>query len=236
VDHDWSGWGEDEPHLGDHLADGDTADLHEPSGGLEDLGGLDGDHGFEPDHFAGFEHHDSEPQHFEPAPDDAHDYVVQDHDSSGYDPQDYGLAHHDFDVRDLHDNGHDAGPTDEHDPARYDEQGEHDAPAEHLVGTDPDVDSHSDADAWYDHSFPPPLELEHVPEPVDGFPWSDPSVLGHGLSEPAGELDGGYGAPPVTDLFEYSGLDAGTGGDAWTQLIGSDDPAAGALARWWAPS
>src|SRR5262249_13549405 len=154
---------------------------------------------------------------------------------------------------DLPEDGHGYPDLVPHDvPDHHDVAGDHDEPAQdglgeagadHLVGADPDVDPHGDDPGWHnthDSAFPPPLGWQHVPEPVDGFPWSDPDVLshdlaGHELGDPAGASDGGYGSPPVSDLFEYAGLDAPEGGDAWAQLLGSEDPATGALARWWAP-
>jgi hypothetical protein len=106
---------------------------------------------------------------------------------------------------------------------------------EHLVGTDPDLDPGLDDPGWHDAGFPPPLGLEHVPEPVDGFPWSDPDLLGDAEVGQLSDVDGGWAVPPVGDLFSYAGLDLPAGDDAWAALLASDDPATVALARWWAP-
>jgi hypothetical protein len=257
VDHDWSGWEHNEPHPGD----ADTADLSDSEAGQGDLG-----HGYDFDHSSGYDSGLDHPGGFEPAdepgahahpefshePDDAHDYGTPDydahdlggHDLGGHDDYEYtphtyavdgdlagGVTGHEADL-----GGHEIIDShvepDVHDvPDQFDEPG-----GEHLVGTDPDVDSHADDTGWYDHDFPPSLELEHVPEPVDGYPWSDPNVLGHEISESTGDLHSGYGAPPASDLFEYAGLDGHPDGDAWAHLYGSDDPATGALARWWGPS
>src|SRR6266540_351065 len=126
-----------------------------------------------------------------------------------------------------------------HEPLPDDTFGDqHDEPydlGDHLVGTDPDLDTGADDPGWHDTAFPPPLGWDQVPEPVDGFPWSDPDLLGQELADPAAQLPGEYGAPPVSELLEYAGQDAAAGEDPWAQLMGSEDPATGALARWWAP-
>jgi hypothetical protein len=127
---------------------------------------------------------------------------------------------------------------------------------EYPVGADPDIGVGGDVD-WPQHAFPPPLDLPDVPEPVDGYPWADPRLLGSDVavddhSAPVGEPDrysapDGYGEPddhrpPVADLYEYAGEEyageeyAGDeSGGGWPELIASEDPATGALARWWAP-
>ena len=74
---------------------------------------------------------------------------------------------------------------------------------EHLFGVDHDLPP-GDADAY----FPPPLDLPDRPEPVDGYPWSDPEILGDTADSPP--LDA---APPVGDLLAYAGMEpAGPGG------------------------
>ncbi|MGY0233649.1 hypothetical protein [Longispora urticae] len=76
--------------------------------------------------------------------------------------------------------------------------------------------------------FPPALDFD-TPEPVDGFPWTDPTSLGTtGDYEPAVET------PPVSELLAYDGLDA-TDADPWTTLENSEDPATSSLARFWRP-
>ncbi|HKT02753.1 MAG TPA: hypothetical protein VJT31_24750 [Rugosimonospora sp.] len=97
--------------------------------------------------------------------------------------------------------------------------------------TDPDLAGHEPT--GYEPDFPPPLELEHPPEPVDGYPWSDPASLGHA---PATGPDpyGVTGAAHPDELAAYAGL-APSGGDGWAALLGSDDPATSTLARWWGP-
>jgi hypothetical protein len=262
MDHEWSGWPEDESHLHESLGDADTADLADSDAGL---GGLPVDHDFgdpgqhEPelhdpelqdpqphdggadDDFEGFGQPDDPAAHggHEPLPDD----TFGEHPDDG-EPFDLGAGDHAgypepaaHDGLAGYDDGADHGATEAglHDDAPH-QEGFGDAGAgEHLVGTDPDLDAHTDDPGWHDATFPPPLGWDHVPEPVDGFPWSDPDVLGHEVADPAGQFDGAYGSPPVSDLFEYAGLDAPADGDAWAQLLGSEDPATGALARWWAP-
>jgi hypothetical protein len=189
------------------FGDADTADL----GGGEHLGDLGG----HDDTYSGHEGHES------------------------YDGYDEGT--------DL--SSHDAGPDlvheDVDDPGGHEDFGRQDAghqdftgpdePVTHLVGVDPDVPPGPDA-AWHDADFPPPLDLDVRPEPSDGYPWADPDTLG--------DPDAGYdlptdthGAPPAGDLFAYAGLDAPAPGvDPWGPLLVSDDPATGALARFWGPN
>lgn len=105
-------------------------------------------------------------------------------------------------------------------------------PADDLtpVGADPDLDTN--ADGWTDQSFPEPLDLD-APEPVDGFPWTDPATLG---AEPLPDPDAGYqGAPEPTELASYAGEEIPPGADPWTALSASEDPATSSLARWWSP-
>jgi hypothetical protein len=240
MDHEWSGWHEDGSDLPEHLngslGDADTADLGDSDGGLG--GGFDAGHEFahEDDPFGGgYDQPAEDPAAHagqEPLPDDT--FGDQPDDGTPFD-----LGHEPAAGPDLgHDpeGPHDAGP---HDQGAHDEGPHEDAfgevEADHVVGTDPDVDSGADDPGWHDTSFPPPLGWDGVPEPVDGFPWSDPDVLGHEFADPAGQIYGGYGAPAVSELLEYAGLDVPTGGDAWAQLLSSDDPATSSLARWWAP-
>ncbi|BEL04915.1 hypothetical protein Q0Z83_031060 [Actinoplanes sichuanensis] len=80
-----------------------------------------------------------------------------------------------------------------------------------------------------DGVFPPALEVD-LPEPVDGFPWIDPTTLG--AADPTGFL------PPVEnvtahELASYAGIEIPDGADPWAVLAASDDPATAALARWW---
>ena len=117
----------------------------------------------------------------------------------------------------------------------------HDAPPDHVVGIDPDVPPDPDT-GWHDGDFPPPLDLDVRPEPADGYPWADPDTLGDPGHEPGYDAtDYGVtdhsGAPPAGDLYAYAGMDAPPPGvDPWGHLLASDDPATGALARFWGPS
>lgn len=107
-----------------------------------------------------------------------------------------------------------------------------------VPGTDPDLDLVGDDPDWAaEDVFPPQLEIGEPPEPVDGFPWSDPAVLGeqHDLSV---QDPGGPAAQPggsAGDLFDYDGQSVPDGVDPWQALAGSDDPATSSLARFWAP-
>jgi hypothetical protein len=104
--------------------------------------------------------------------------------------------------------------------------------AEAMFGHEPQFDVDAD---WLDHAFPPELSIVDPPEPVDGFPWSDPGTLGDG--EPHDYLGDGslHGAPEASELAGYEGYDLPRGSDVWTVLFGVDDPATSSLARWWAP-
>jgi hypothetical protein len=97
------------------------------------------------------------------------------------------------------------------------------------VGADPDhtAEPHGPAEL-----FPPALDVP-LPEPVDGYPWADPALLGGAA----------IGAPPdapasaadPAGLAAYAGVELPPDADPWAVLADSDDPATSALARWWAP-
>lgn len=99
--------------------------------------------------------------------------------------------------------------------------------ADPPVGTDPDLDPR--ADAWPEPTFPDPVDVGPVPEPVDGFPWTDPAALGDAELPAA---DTGFGAPDPAELAEYAG-EQPAGQDPWAALAASGDPATSTLARWW---
>jgi hypothetical protein len=227
VDHhdEWDQWHhEDQSGLGD----GDTADLS----GDHDLGGHDlGGH--DHDHLAGYD----EPEH----------------DLSGHDGPDQDVPGHDLtpapdlvhegsdgDIHDgdIHDVGSDIG-HDAHDAADDAVVDDGPAPADHLVGADPDLPADPDG-TWHDGDFPPALDLDTRPEPTDGYPWADPGALGDPTD--AYGLDADHTALTVTgaaapgDLFAYAGIDPPPPGtDPWGHLLGSDDPATSTLARFWGP-
>jgi hypothetical protein len=147
-------------------------------------------------------------------------------------------AGHDFGADDQGDGdgfGPDAGPDPGHDGADPLAYGDPDGDPgtatdpESVVGADPDVDPDAD---WSPADFPDQLDFA-APEPVDGYPWSDPSAVaapGSGGDDPSA---GPGGAPPAHDLLDYAGAEGGT--DPWSALVGSDDPATSSLGRWWAP-
>jgi hypothetical protein len=182
----------------------------------------------------------------------ADDAVDTDHDPASPDE-----LHAPGDVHEALDAGHsatdaghdgDAGHVDTADPAHPDPDhpgtgpdvpdDARDGHVETLVGTDPDVDRSADHADWHDDSpFPPGLDI-NAPEPVDGFPWSDPAALGDAttpddFTHVVGSDEGG--AAHATGLARYDGVEVPPGTDAWTALLGSEDPATSALARWWAP-
>ena len=222
VDHhdDWGQW-----HHEDGM--GDTADLGgDHDLGSHDLGGHDplGDHDSH-EHLGGYD----EPEHDLPHQDvPTHDLTPAPdlvHEGSDGDPHDVGS-----------DIGHDAGP---HDAGTHDTVDDGPAPADHLVGADPDLPGDPDG-TWHDGDFPPALDLDTRPEPADGFPWADPGTLGdvpdgYGLDADHTALSV-TGAAPPGDLFAYAGIDPPPPGtDPWGHLLGSDDPATSTLARFWGP-
>jgi hypothetical protein len=91
------------------------------------------------------------------------------------------------------------------------------------------VDPYADLGLVDEQPFPPMLELD-LPDPVDGPPWTDPATLGH---DTVADLTAPADPPPVDELFEYAGEQPPLHGDPWTALLGSEDPATSALARWW---
>jgi hypothetical protein len=243
-------------------SDAETADLNDDG---PDLGGFEHTDGFG-DHFevpAGDEHaghdfaaeahHDGgieEPLGTENATanyDEAlHDFA---HDTDHAGDEHADAAHVDADHPDAVDPDHDAPDTghpgaspDDHDPGADDHAPDDHAPDDHgeaLVGTDPDLDHNADHADWHDDNpFPPGLDI-HAPEPVDGFPWSDPAALGDGaVPDDYAHLvnTGDEGGPAhAADLAQYDGVEVPPGADAWTHLLGSEDPATSALARWWSP-
>lgn len=129
---------------------------------------------------------------------------------------------------DLPDDPADPTPADHPDPDHAD----HPDPdhLHQLVGADPDLTTHADDPAWTDNTFPEPVDVGHPPEPVDGFPWSDPTLLG----EPVNPIQDSptWPSPAAADLAAYAGVDS-TPDDPWAALLASDDPATGNLARWW---
>ncbi|PRY32843.1 hypothetical protein [Pseudosporangium ferrugineum] len=153
--------------------------------------------------------------------------------------QDDLFAHHDDLPRELPD---DPGPGADDDPG-WDDHAEpgtgYDDVAVHEVvdvtdghgmgpiGADPDaVEVAGDPVGL----FPPVVDVGPLPEPVDGFPWIDTGSLGLTDLHTAGA-----GAVPVDpqELAAYAAEDLPPGVDPWAALAGSEDPATGALARWW---
>ncbi|GIF13509.1 hypothetical protein [Actinoplanes teichomyceticus] len=123
-----------------------------------------------------------------------------------------------------------------HEPADTPAPEEDLGPDPHEHPTDPPAPDHehpADPPAPGDTAgddFPPPLHVDELPEPVDGFPWIDTATLGDpDTYQPPHE--------PVDPaaLADHAGIDIPDGADPWTTLAASDDPAVSALARWWTP-
>jgi hypothetical protein len=106
---------------------------------------------------------------------------------------------------------------------------------EHHVPTTDDVhvvEEHHDVTDTYQPPadvFPPPVDVGDLPEPVDGFPWTDAATLG--TPDPIAH----DGLDPVDphELAEYAGTEIPPGADPWAVLADSDDPATSTLARFW---
>jgi hypothetical protein len=99
-----------------------------------------------------------------------------------------------------------------------------------LFAVDPDVAAYTDG-VWPTPEFPAALDLGHI-SPIDGPPWTDASTLGIGLPD-ADPLP--TDVPDVSELAAYAGLDPTSASAGWDALLGSDDPATSALARFWGP-
>jgi hypothetical protein len=100
------------------------------------------------------------------------------------------------------------------------------------------LDTAGDHDgSWHDDEFPAELDLGmEPPEPVDGFPWADADLLGQPDPTQLPELTADFTAVGPDDLLSYAGLELTGDADPWQLLLGSDDPATSALARWWGPA
>jgi hypothetical protein len=195
----------------------DEPDPHGGHDGLDPLGGHDaigGHDGLDP-----FGDHGEDPLDHDPG--DPYG------DLAGHDDVPADLRH-DADLADP--SGHD--PADQG-PSMVDGPGPAEAGVDpHLFGVDHDLPPGASDTV----DFPPPLYLPDRPDPVDGYPWSDADTLGDPGSgaDWAGHVDA---APGAGELLSYAGMDASAAGeDPWAALLGSDDPAASALARWWGPA
>jgi hypothetical protein len=151
------------------------------------------------DDFSGGEfHHDDQPQ-FEDTPPDHLDHL----DDFGHE------SHADTPIEEHHvpttDDDHVVVADDHHDP---------DA---HQADDDPAPDL-----------FPPPVDVGDLPEPVDGFPWTDAATLG---TPDMGTHDDLQPVDPH-ELAEYAGTEIPPGADPWAVLADSDDPATSTLARF----
>ncbi|AVT28731.1 hypothetical protein C6361_03600 [Plantactinospora sp. BC1] len=107
--------------------------------------------------------------------------------------------------------------------------------ADPPVGADPDLDPYADTGpAWWESTELP--DLGAPPEPVDGFPWADPALLGQPVDPvvaPPSEPD--TGTVEADELAGYAGAELPADGDPWAALAASDDPATSTLARFWLP-
>jgi hypothetical protein len=220
MDHDWGDWPEDDDPTGDAA---DTSDL---GTGSEEQLGYD-DHGTYPD--ASSDPGDDPGDHGDGGAGAGHT------DSGYYEDEPMSLLGDGDDMPsgDGDDPGDDGSdPPDDDDPNAWqvpDDDGGDPVSTESVVGANPDVDPDAD---WAPADFPEQLELT-PPAPVDGYPWSDPAAVAEpGTGDDPTTLP--QDAPPTADLLDYAATDGG--GDPWAALLGSDDPAASSLGRWWSPA
>ncbi|GIF47786.1 hypothetical protein DFJ67_6678 [Asanoa ferruginea] len=210
---------------------------HSGYDGSDDHSGYDGsgDH-----HDAGFHHDDADPFGSD-VPDGLGGDLAGHHDLTGHDD----LPGHDDQVDYGDDGGFDAGDpfaphalvSEHHDWSDGLDDGTgigddglagvHDAG---LFTVDPDVAAYTDG-VWPSPEFPAALDLHDI-SPIDGPPWTDASALGIGLPD-ADPLP--TDVPDVSELAAYAGLDPTSASAGWDALLGSDDPATSALARFWGP-
>jgi len=108
--------------------------------------------------------------------------------------------------------------------------------ADPPVGADPDLDPYADTAQWAGPLWaePPGEGLGPPPEPVDGFPWADPELLGEPVATPVEPTPSGS-APGPDELADYAGERLPADGDPWSALVASEDPATSTLARFWSP-
>ncbi|GGM37977.1 hypothetical protein ACFFX1_15875 [Dactylosporangium sucinum] len=215
--------------------DADTADLGGDGGGPADFGA---DYG----HFgdAGFDHgdlgHDLGGEHHDLGHDLGHDLeepLGTEHAAADYDHA-VETAVETAGTDDAGDPG-DAGEPEQLHVEDVDSVETVEAAEDPVFGVDPDVDAGADDPAWHDVPFPAELHLEDPPEPVDGFPWTDVDVIG-GPQEAEFDPAVGPGEPAqAADLADYDGSGVPDGGDPWSLLLGSEDPATSSLATFWAP-
>jgi hypothetical protein len=110
--------------------------------------------------------------------------------------------------------------------------------ADPPIGADPDLDPYADEAQWSESAWPAPdaSELGPPPEPVDGFPWADPGLLGAPYAgAPVDPTTVAGPAPAPDELADYAGTELPADGDPWSTLADSEDPATSALARFWSP-
>jgi hypothetical protein len=174
-----------------------------------------GDHHYDDHHYDDYDrpdlHHDDQPF------DDLPDHDLPDHP----DPLDHPEHHADL----GHDPHHDTPPeTEHHIPATDDAH----LAGQHHDGQHHDTTTYDDDPAPAD-VFPPPVDVGELPEPVDGFPWTDAATLG---TADLTTLDTTQPVDPH-ELAEYAGTEIPPGADPWAVLAASDDPATSTLARFW---
>ena len=98
-----------------------------------------------------------------------------------------------------------------------------------IEGTDPHANELADDDT-FTPQFPAELDLDPMPQPVDGPPWSDPTLLGD-ANDTAHTNNTHNPQSPMNDLAAMDGQQT----QSWDTLAASQDPAVSSLARWWQP-
>jgi hypothetical protein len=165
---------------------------------------------------------------------------MTDHHDFGDHDFDHRFDHDDYQQPDFH---HDDQPTfDEPEHPGHLDEPEHSPWHEPEIHHEPtpttedvhvvDETGHHDTALYDDPApadvFPPPVDVGALPEPVDGFPWTDAATLG------AADFSAHDTTLPVDphELAEYAGTEIPPGADPWTVLADSDDPATSTLARF----
>ncbi|ROT29556.1 hypothetical protein [Micromonospora sp. HM5-17] len=226
----WGGWPQDQPDFegpdaGDPVDDG----LHHPDDATVDPAGTGADYPVE-----GFGDADLDPYGEDPAGYPPADGVGDDP-YAGVDPW---VADAPWGEEALPDGEVGFGPADGLPESGTEVPAEVGfGPADPPVGADPDLDPYGDPAQW-PPTDPGPVEgFGPAPEPVDGFPWADPDLLGPPGDGPAPDPSVVTGGTPRPDeLAEYAAADLPDDGDPWSALAASDDPATSALARFWGPA
>ncbi|HIV57704.1 MAG TPA: hypothetical protein H9902_07070 [Candidatus Stackebrandtia faecavium] len=153
--------------------------------------------------------------------------ITDDGDEDGDDTGDVEDTPQDGDDLTNNDETDDSTITDDGDDLLTDDTHTVDVTEPEIEGTDPHANDIADDDA-FNPQFPAELDLDPMPQPVDGQPWSDPDLLGDDNDT---HINNQHHQPPINDLAAMDGQET----QNWDALAASQDPAVSSLARWWQP-